>query len=374
LALDRSIRSLLALNGAGTSRVLNLCTIEKMNGTKAEYRDAPLFVAPVLNTAIFIKHRLRPGEAELFSEGKSVATKIIIPFDKADLRSGGRSVFIGQRNFVDALKQACNYKSEIELKRDLDVLDVLYTLPSLDPFLLREKLRGDGFKVDDCYFSLSTTDQEKMFDYSAREVGRLVAMATGSKDQSLNAASRTMISALLSSESDDRLTPLKSALNLTDDNFREGIFCWRGFLYYKWHVVSYTQQAEPFFRSMLHCRARGTLSDEEKKFFPAAKREVIVAMRKYLKSIQETIAIYDEAYANMIDRRDPTAFREFLLSAPDLFLKMGEKTGAISHIISFWHYCFAPPRDDSVLDAEDLKMTLQDFCQGLGVRVQTALA
>ena len=33
-------------------------------------------------------------------------------------------------------------------------------------------------------------------------------------------------------------------------------------------------------------------------------------------------------------------FREFLLGAPALFLEIGEKMGAMSHVTSFWQYRF----------------------------------
>ncbi len=49
-------------------------------------------------------------KAYLFSSPRSVATKIIIPFDSADLRAGGRSLFVDQRGYEDMLRQAGNYR------------------------------------------------------------------------------------------------------------------------------------------------------------------------------------------------------------------------------------------------------------------------
>jgi hypothetical protein len=45
-----------------------------------------------------------------------------------------------------------------------------------------------------------------------------------------------MASALLSGRMDQILEPLRVTLALTDNDFREGIFSWRGFLYYKWSI------------------------------------------------------------------------------------------------------------------------------------------
>jgi hypothetical protein len=372
VALDRSIRSLIALKGAATSRVLNLCTIERANVGNAEYQSAPLFASPVLNTAIFIKHRLRPDEVELFFDSRPIATKIVIPFDKSDLRAGGRSFFIQQASFLEGLKETCNFRSEADLRRDLQVLDVIDKLPSLDPFLLREKLRGNGFNVDNSYFALSLADQQRMFDYSSIEVGKLVSMAAAGAGAPGTATS-TMISALLSSQPDERLDPLRAALNLSDNDFREGVFSWRGFLYYKWSLGNFLQQTRPFFTSMAGCQPSGPMSADDKQYLVSSKRAIIQMMEKYLQSVEETIGIYDRAYASMIERREPKAFRDFLLGAPALFLEMGEKMGTISHIISFWEYRFpVQKKGRMMIDAEDLKIILQDFAIGLGVQVQMA--
>ncbi len=62
-------------------------------------------------------------------------------------------------------------------------------------------------------------------------------------------------------------------------------------------------------------------------------------------------------------------FREFLLSAPYMFLELGEKLGAISHIVSFWRYRF-PKTKAALVDAEELSTIFQDFTSGFAERTQ----
>jgi hypothetical protein len=64
-------------------------------------------------------------------------------------------------------------------------------------------------------------------------------------------------------------------------------------------------------------------------------------------------------------------FREFLLSAPQLFLDIGEKMGAMSHITSFWNYRF-PSLAPKSAEAEELIIIFQDFTKGLTTEVQLA--
>ena len=65
----------------------------------------------------------------------------------------------------------------------------------------------------------------------------------------------------------------------------------------------------------------------------------------------------------------PKTFRDFLLSAPYMFLELGEKLGAISHIVSFWRYRF-PPGSPHQIDAEELTAIFQDFSGGFGEKLK----
>jgi hypothetical protein len=109
VSADRTVRFLSALGGASTSRVLNLFRIAADNAGNPEYRDNPLFLSPVINRSFLLKHRTRTDDAYLFASPRTVATKILIPFDLTDLRTGGRSFFVDQRGYVDTLREAGSY-------------------------------------------------------------------------------------------------------------------------------------------------------------------------------------------------------------------------------------------------------------------------
>ena len=190
MANDRTVRFLGALGGASTSRVLNLLRIAQDQADNPEYSEKPLFVSPVINRSFLLKHRARSDETYLFSDPRSVATKIIIPFDQDDLRAGGRSLFVEQRGYVEALKLAGNYSSEA-LERDLTVLRLLNAVPSLDPFLLREHLRNNSIEVAPCYFAISAGDQERMHRFVTQEMSKLIDLAGGN-----DTSSRRLVTAL----------------------------------------------------------------------------------------------------------------------------------------------------------------------------------
>ena len=58
------------------------------------------------------------------------------------------------------------------LERDLGVMRLMNSVPSLDPFLLREHLRNNEIEVAPCYFTISAGDQERMHAFVSAELSR----------------------------------------------------------------------------------------------------------------------------------------------------------------------------------------------------------
>ncbi|HST92315.1 MAG TPA: hypothetical protein VLJ13_08990, partial [Brevundimonas sp.] len=153
---DRAIRNLAHLRrSASTARVLNLLKVSLEHGRDPDWTARPIFRTPALNCALIIKHRLRRDELDSFHIRRQVATKVVIPIDAADLKTGGRFVFVDQRRFERTMREAFGLEAG---HPDLTTLRLMDSLPSLDPFLLREQLRRAGVEPAPCYFSISESD------------------------------------------------------------------------------------------------------------------------------------------------------------------------------------------------------------------------
>ena len=365
MSRDRSIRLLTALGRASTSRVLNLCSIGADNANNVEHKEKPLFLSPIFNNSFLLKHRIRADETYLFGSPTAVATKIIIPFDTSDLRSGGRSLFVDQRGYIDALRDAGNYSGEA-LERDLVVLKLLNAVPSLDPFLLREVLRNNKIEVSPSYFAISDGDQERMHSFVSKQMSRLVALASGSGG---NESSNRLVTAMLSNEINEKLEPLRLTLGLTGADFREGVFSWRGFLYYKWSMGHYWPDVMSVLRDVNTIIPRGAVTAEQKIYMAGMRRKIISMVRDNGNHVTKTLAIYDSSFDDLVQNQSPRTFRDFLLNAPNLFLDLGEKLGTISHIVSFWRYRFAS-NDHTHIDTEELSAIFQEFCSCVGEKMQ----
>ncbi|MES2256792.1 MAG: hypothetical protein V4559_17345 [Pseudomonadota bacterium] len=365
MAVDRIVRFLCSLDGASTSRVLNLRHIARLNAGNPEHAGNPLFLSPVINTAFILKQRIRPDETYMFPTARSAGTKIIVPVDPSDLRAGGRSIFIDQRGFLETLREAGHYSDE-KLERDMGVLRLLNAIPSLDPFLLREHLRANNIEVAACYFAISASDQERMHQFVSKELSQLVKLANGDND---DGSTGRMVTAMLSGQVNEKLEPLRMTLGLSDQDFREGAFGWRGLLYYKWATQDFWPGVMGVLREIKEIIPQGAISEQQRIFLVNTKRAIIEMVRDNNQHISKVLDIYDESFTELVASNSPNTFRGFLLSASSMFLDLGEKMGAISHIVSFWRYRF-PKGQPVLIDAEELSIIFQDFTSGFAERTR----
>ena len=366
---SRANRSLAVLNrSASTARVLNLVAVEAQHGGSAEHREAPLFRSPIFNTAFLLKHRLRSDEAYLFRDGRQSATKLIIPFSTSDLGLGGRSLLISQPGWREMIRSLSTTAHTVD--HDLQVMALIDELPSLDPFLLKEKLRRHGYEVAPCYFAISGADIERMRAFVISHLSRLIKLALGQDGASIAVGVQTarLADALLSTDIDERLSPLQSTLQLEGDAFREGLFSWKGFLYYKWMEATLRADLDLVFSELAQLKLCGAGDVEQVRYVDAASRRLVAAMKKEQRSVRAALQVYDDAYRDLTENANPQAFRAFLLSAPSMFMRLGETLGAISHFASFWRYRFS---GDAKLEMsfDEAMDFYQDYEQGLCVQV-----
>jgi len=362
---DRLTRSLRALDReASTSRVLNLLAIESRSGRRPEHGEAPLFRNRVLNSALVVKHRLRADDIFLFDEIRPNATKVIIPFERSDLGLGGQSFFVGQRGWVDLLREACN--EHTDMARDIATLKLIDQLPSLDPFLLREHLRRHGLSVSSSYFSLSEADMEQMHSFVSSQISQLISLAYRDTGKTAAGAhSDRLVEALLSTDVDERLEPLRKTLVMDGESFKEGVFSWKGFLYYKWTLTRLWTELETVSVEIARLTVSGANRDADtQRFLEDTRKRVRQGIIIERKAIQRSLDVYDRVFDDLLENGRPQAFREFLLRAPEMFLSLGERVGVVAHIASFWRYRF-PPGAALIADIDDAADILQDFDAGL---------
>ena len=327
-----------------------------MYGIEPEFRSKPFFLSSLLNRSLVLKHALRPHERDQFTPAPFIATKIIVPFDRQNLDAGGRSLFVGQKGWRGQLLNLCGPSALLE--RDVEVLLALDELPSLDAFLLREHLARRGFEIAPCYFEISPADVERMQRFVGAQIERLISRAY--QGRSSGGETARLVKLLLSNQPDGKLEPLRQTLMLEPDEYKEGIFAWKGFLYYKWVLSTLSTGLSEVRSGLERIRWLGKCSAETAVEIERTRDRLLQGVQKSEMSAVSSLAAYDEAFRALVEEGNSATFKGFLLRAPSMFLRLGESVGAISHIASYWGYRF-PAGGGAHVSSHEMLEILRDF-------------
>jgi hypothetical protein len=369
---NRAVRNLVHLSAnASTARTLNLISVWERWAQDADYARLPFFESPVLNRSIILKHRLRHYERDTFVFDRSLATKVILPIDPTDLNLGARSFFIGQKGYEVFLEELSGGGDGVG-GHDDRLLRVLDTLPSLDPFLMRERLKKEGFSPARCYFDLTDADMARMFQFVQDEVAPLIGMSFGDIS-AMSEKTGKLAAKILANASDAEMEPLRQGLDMSKPDFEEGIFCWKGFIYYKWTLGDLLPRVRPVAEQISAIKPVGMMTDDERDYIQPAQARLAKSIAQSCETVRITLKVYEDAYADLTKHGQPKAFREFLLKAPRLFNELGERLGAVHHIVNFWAFRF-PDGERAQVTSEELFDLLADFEASLNWRPKAGAA
>lgn len=358
-----------------TARVLNLALTFERFGAEPEYAEQPLFKNAKLNRALIVKHAVRRHERELFERPEPNTTKIIFPYSATELGLGGTSVMVGERKFEGLLRAAIgNFADEAAFHNDLELINALHEMPSFDPFLMREQLRARAIEPARCYFEISEADIINMIEFVGEEIEPLTRLAFGAGGRRASTMSARLAEKLMTDENAKFLEPLRETLRLSPGEYARGVFAWKGFLYYTWLMRAFEAKHEAFKARFAGCTI--SRADAHKyKDAEGLKRSVARGIEVTARRCRELVDGYANAFA-ALTRGQPIEFRDFLLDAPANYGPLGEATGALMHIHSYWGFRF-PDKAAPFLDADEALEIYGEFdamLDGVELCVDTARA
>jgi hypothetical protein len=190
-----------------------------------------------------------------------------------------------------------------------------------------------------------------------------VVLSTGDESGAAQASAR-LVDKLLSNAPDSGFEPLKYTLGLSDQKYMEGVFSWRGFLYYKWVFTNLSADLDECLAEIGEIQGRGTKTAETAGYVAGAKIRIQAKLRQGFTNVETLLNVYNHAYRQLTVENNPVSFRDFLLSAPAMFLQIGEQLGAIQHVVSFWRYRM-PKHKPRLIGFEELADLFLDFEDGL---------
>lgn len=358
-----SLRRLAATASSARLMDLHSLAIEKLQDP--HYAERPLFVHPLLNRAILVKHNLHWAEVQALAAPRLTTTKIIFPFDQKDLGLGGQALFVAQKDFLGAFTRHLDY-TDLSMERDLQVVEALERLPTFDPFLVSEILAQQGLQVGRCYFRFSRGDRAAMLSFVTAEIEALVRSCFGATEANSERAQR-LSQLLLSDHSSSELEPLRVTFRMSEAEFSEAMFAWKAFLYYRWRSSELGRLLKTTMASLKNVESqrfrRGELA-----FMLKAKPLLEQHLLSTWREVGRRLRMYDRAFASLTEKQQPDGFSSFLTQGPRLFVELGERIGRLEHAVSFWNDRFGNERL-AALSPEDVLDGMRDLLQALSIQV-----
>jgi hypothetical protein len=324
------IRSLLHARQYGaTSRVIDIPTL--IQRYHASYGDpaARIFSNSMLNRSIIIKHTIRAHEAPYFDRAPRSTVKIVFPFSDSDLSKGGASLMFGEKSFEGRLFNyiGSSFSNEL-IKRDIDFISLLNSIPSFDPFLISERATIDGIFLPKGIVDVSAFDLLQLKRSTSESLSQITSLIMQG-DASV-AATHRFAAAFLGGGDDERLSPLRSALRMGQAEFREAVYAWKGILFYRWKMRS-AQDAFDDIVDMIK-KIKPTLVDPNTEYTIRQRcRHVIKSVNVSLNQVNISINNYNSTIDRFIESKDPSKLVNFLKKANTLFSNLGEHSGTLSH-------------------------------------------
>ena len=128
-----------------------------------------LFSCIGLNKAVIIKvvdptqarEKQPPGRVLT----RAIKTKVHFSYDDEDITKGGAAIQFDHPDRDQALIELAGLNKQAQpevFKRDMGILEAMAKLPSLDPFLLKDRLMAFSKDVDTSYFAISPEEWDRI--------------------------------------------------------------------------------------------------------------------------------------------------------------------------------------------------------------------
>lgn len=330
-------------------------------------RERLLFRSRRLNEAVVVKHRIRPHEVRIAGSARTIATKIIAP----DSCGALRTLFIGERHWLDALNNDCGLQI-VDGDDDHRVLTALDRAPSFDPVILGYVLARRGVGVDPAYLPVSDTTRAEIDAFTLSELTPVARTFLGPR-AGVDAV-RGYAARLASSQDAREFPEFRQALSLSFAEFLDLMCAWRSGIYLKWRArslaVDVTQALQELEHAVeLRAAAPGASPAPAERVERLRRR-----LRDRLVASAETLLASDLSLRDAVAHCRIEAMVKVAQQRLDLFFDLGADLAGLEHAASYVNWRFRTDRPRALQEGplEDMLCEFEEALADistLGVRI-----
>ena len=208
-------------------------------------------------------------------------------------------------------------------------------LPSLDPFLLKESFGLAGFKVSQKYFEISAKEEHEIRELIQDKILPIVGTALGVRSRvDLINKSKGFLEAIWDPTLPEAAL-FVSAFGISTGDSSSVFGAWKGITYYQ-HAFQRNRERLALVFSWMGSELSVPIDIQQNRAYAEQQRmykhSVVTRMKEMVRELGGIFREYESCYSEFLDRANPKPFREFLLSASQIYWLLGYCTTAIVHI------------------------------------------
>lgn len=346
MPMDRG--SLSKVINAGRSTAFNVHEIARR--IPADDPVGKLFRNKTLNEAMFFKIMER-NETQ-YSTVSTVQTLMYFPYNLANVYEGGDSILFDDPGFNRMLrvKTGADSKSEesqVDYVMDLEILEMIYSLPTLDPFLLKSKSEQLDLdeRIHPYYFNISEQDWKRIRSPIRTKIRTLVRRAYMVDGDVSVEKMEEHVSRFLTKiwEAKDivGIEDFVRSMGIPEERAPELFFAWKAICYYQVQFEDFLPQLKSFFAWLGDDKV--AVPTDWARLMPDDRDRVEYALlglrdkvRDTYRSIKFVLSNYEQSYRAFIDDNQPRAFKDFLSTADEDYTNLATCLSANVHAINVW--------------------------------------
>ena len=339
-------RTIIPSFDAGSSRVFNICLrsaqlVQAMREEGDESKPDFLFNTQELNQSVLVKEVRTDRKGVRYRFANAVGTKLYIPYNPEKLYEGGKSAFLDDPAIERILRDHAGIdisSPNAAVKADLNIIRLLDEIPSLDPFLVKDKLRVEGVKANEFYFEISEAEWSAIQNHVSLKLKPIIDFAFQDSEELQRGRTMTFVNKLWDTKDISALTPIIEAFNLPLSE-ASGIFAaWKGIMYYDYEYSRCQPSWRAFAEWLEHDAVPLDFVDLERKQHLI---ELIVGVHTRFEAasaeLREIFSSYESAYNTLfVERKDAGPFIDFMSKAVRAYWILGTKLSAINHCVTVW--------------------------------------
>jgi hypothetical protein len=352
---------------SGSAKVFNCHKVtQAIDRAAAKDGSKPrhLFSCIGLNKAVIIKvvdptqSRERPPPGRMLQ--RAIKTKVHFSYDDEDITKGGAAIQFDHPDRDQALIELAGLnraKAPEAYARDMGILEAMAKLPSLDPFLLKDRLAAHVDEVDPGYFAIAPAEWDRIARRIRAKIRPMVLMAAAGESD-VEAKVQVLLDKLWDSTGLEDFGPFFKAMNLPVDKTAEIMQAWKGVTFYEIEYGELTPKVQEFGRWLKDGSVPiDTVHRSDRAEIDRLRESVRRKTKQNLAEIALTLKEYQDSYDELfVHRKGAQKFGGFLGQASKHFNNLGATLNEVSHAILVWNEMSSRHRNRQMKGAALIEM------------------